>query len=74
MGLSDDEKAIIALTTRLGNRGRPSLSPGRWHALARGMHDEGLRPSDSAKDAWLSAAREAGRPIPDPRYRPIAAG
>jgi len=23
-----------------------------------------------AKDAWLAAAREAGRPIPVPRYRP----
>lgn len=23
-----------------------------------------------AKDAWLAAAREAGRPIPRPRYRP----
>lgn len=23
-----------------------------------------------AKDAWLSAAREAGKPIPEPRYRP----
>lgn len=46
MRLSDDEKAIIALTTRLGNRSRPSLSPGRWHALARWMRDQGLRPSD----------------------------
>jgi len=23
-----------------------------------------------AKDAWLSAAREDGRPVPEPRYRP----
>lgn len=23
-----------------------------------------------AKEAWLAAAREAGRPIPEPRYRP----
>ncbi len=23
-----------------------------------------------AKEAWLTAAREAGRPIPAPRYRP----
>ena len=24
-----------------------------------------------AKAAWLAAAREAGRPIPPPRYRPL---
>ncbi|MDP9070499.1 MAG: type II toxin-antitoxin system HicB family antitoxin [Actinomycetota bacterium] len=23
-----------------------------------------------AKEAWLAAARDAGRPIPQPRYRP----
>ncbi|MGH2711160.1 MAG: type II toxin-antitoxin system HicB family antitoxin [Actinomycetota bacterium] len=27
---------------------------------------------ERAKEAWLAAAREAGRPIPEPRYRPIA--
>jgi predicted RNase H-like HicB family nuclease len=25
---------------------------------------------ERAKDAWLTTAREAGRPIPEPRYRP----
>jgi predicted RNase H-like HicB family nuclease len=25
---------------------------------------------ERAKTAWLAAAREAGRPIPTPRYRP----
>ena len=24
-----------------------------------------------AKEAWLAAAREAGKPIPVPRYRPV---
>ena len=24
-----------------------------------------------AKEAWLAAAREAGKPIPPPRYRPM---
>lgn len=24
-----------------------------------------------AKTAWLAAAREAGKPIPPPRYRPV---
>jgi predicted RNase H-like HicB family nuclease len=25
---------------------------------------------ERAKEAWLASAREAGRPIPEPRYRP----
>ena len=25
---------------------------------------------EKAKEAWLQAAREAGKPIPPPRYRP----
>lgn len=25
---------------------------------------------EKAKAAWLAAARESGRPIPEPRYRP----
>ena len=32
--VSDDAKAVIALTTRLGNSSRPSLSPTRWHRMA----------------------------------------
>ena len=26
---------------------------------------------ERAKDAWLTAARETGKTIPEPRYRPI---
>ncbi len=26
---------------------------------------------ERAKAAWLAAAREAGKPIPEPRYRPL---
>lgn len=26
---------------------------------------------ERAKDAWLMAARETGKPIPEPRYRPV---
>ncbi len=26
---------------------------------------------EQAKQAWLEAARQAGKPIPPPRYRPI---
>ena len=25
---------------------------------------------EKARDAWLAAAREAGKPVPEPRYRP----
>ncbi len=33
--------------------------------------DEALTEVERAKDAWLTAAREAGKPIPRPRYRPL---
>jgi predicted RNase H-like HicB family nuclease len=29
-----------------------------------------LKALREAKDAWIAAAREAGKPIPPPRYRP----
>ncbi len=32
--------------------------------------EEALAEVELAKEAWLSAAQEAGRPIPAPRYRP----
>ncbi len=32
--------------------------------------EEALAEVERAKQAWLAAAREAGRPIPEPRYRP----
>jgi predicted RNase H-like HicB family nuclease len=32
--------------------------------------EEALAEVETAKEAWLSAAREAGRPVPEPRYRP----
>jgi predicted RNase H-like HicB family nuclease len=32
--------------------------------------EEALAEVEQAKLAWISAAREAGRPIPEPRYRP----
>jgi predicted RNase H-like HicB family nuclease len=32
--------------------------------------EEALAAVEIAKEAWLDAAREAGRPIPAPRYRP----
>jgi len=32
--------------------------------------EEALAELRKAKEAWLTAAREAGKPIPEPRYRP----
>ena len=38
---------------------------------ALGASPEGaLAEVERAKRAWLAAARDAGRPIPEPRYRP----
>jgi len=31
---------------------------------------EALEQVEIARDAWLTAAHEDGRPIPEPRYRP----
>jgi predicted RNase H-like HicB family nuclease len=33
--------------------------------------EEALREVLQAKKAWLEAARTSGKPIPEPRYRPI---
>jgi predicted Rossmann fold nucleotide-binding protein DprA/Smf involved in DNA uptake len=46
MMISNDAKALIALTTRLGDRHRPSLSPTEWHKFGVLLQDAGLRPVD----------------------------
>lgn len=33
--------------------------------------EEALSEVEKAKEAWLAAARETGKPIPEPRYRPV---
>jgi predicted RNase H-like HicB family nuclease len=33
--------------------------------------EKALAEVEQAKQAWLAAARQAGKPIPPPRYRPI---
>ncbi len=33
--------------------------------------ERALAEVERARDAWLAAAREAGRPVPPPRYRPL---
>ena len=36
-----------------------------------GTPEEALKEVETAKAAWLQAARDAGKPIPSPRYRPV---
>jgi predicted RNase H-like HicB family nuclease len=33
--------------------------------------EQALAEVEQAKRAWLEAARQAGKPIPEPRYRPV---
>ncbi len=33
--------------------------------------EEALSEVNKAKAAWLEAAAEAGKPVPEPRYRPV---
>lgn len=33
--------------------------------------EEALAEVERAKSAWIAAAREAGKEIPEPRYRPV---
>ena len=33
--------------------------------------EEALAQVEQAKQAWLEAARETGKPVPPPRYRPV---
>jgi len=33
--------------------------------------EEALSEVELAKEAWLEAARQEGKPIPPPRYRPV---
>lgn len=33
--------------------------------------EEAAREVREAKEAWIEAARAAGRPVPEPRYRPV---
>lgn len=33
--------------------------------------EDALREVQIAKQAWLEAARSAGKPVPAPRYRPV---
>lgn len=46
MTLTNDAKAVVALTTRLGQRKRPSLTAKKWHQLANALRDGGRNPAD----------------------------
>ncbi|MBM3500487.1 MAG: type II toxin-antitoxin system HicB family antitoxin [Armatimonadetes bacterium] len=46
--------------------------PDLQHCSAFGdTPEQALAEVGKAKAAWLEAARDAGRPIPAPRYRPV---
>ena len=36
-----------------------------------GTADEALTEVERAKSAWIAAAQAAGKPVPEPRYRPV---
>jgi len=59
VSFTNDAKAVIALTTRLGNRNRPSLPPVRWHELSQALVENGLTPADLF-DPELDLARIPG--------------
>lgn len=52
MTLTKEAKAVIALTTRLGSRQRPSLTAKMWHELSQALADAGHRP-DAVFDEHL---------------------
>ena len=33
--------------------------------------EEALAEVEKAKEAWLETAKESGKPIPEPRYKPV---
>jgi len=56
---SDDDEGYIADVPDLAHCSAFGSTP-----------EEALRGVLKAKEAWLEAARENGKPIPAPRYRP----
>ena len=57
---SDDDEGYIADIPDLVHCSAFGTSP-----------DEALEEVLKAKKAWFEAAQEAGKPIPQPRYRPV---
>ncbi len=56
MTLTNDAKAVVALTTRLGERSRPSLTAKMWHRLAASLEADGRRPAEVFDHAFDPAA------------------
>ena len=52
MSLTNDAKAVDALTTRLGARKRPSLTAKMWHRFAVVLGDSEPRPADVLGQAF----------------------
>lgn len=67
MGLTDNDKAALVLTTRLGNQSRPSLPPTMWHRVSRRLRDAGLTP------ASLFHSLDSLEPSEQPRFRELLA-
>lgn len=65
MGLTDNDKAALVLTTRLGNQSRPSLPPTMWHRVSRRLRDAGLTP------ASLFHSLDILEPSEQPRFREL---
>lgn len=59
MTLTNDAKAAVALTTRLGARQRPSLTPKMWHELSQVLDDAGYGP-DAVFDRSIDLANITG--------------
>lgn len=59
MTLTNDAKAAVALTTRLGSRQRPSLTPKMWHELSQTLDDAGYGP-DAVFDQSVDLANVTG--------------
>lgn len=52
MILTNDAKAVVVLTTRLGARNRPSLTAKMWHRFAVALRDSELQPADVFGNAF----------------------
>jgi predicted RNase H-like HicB family nuclease len=51
-------------------RGPPTARSGSTCRKFGSSPEQALAEVEKAKDAWLASARDAGKPIPEPRYRP----
>lgn len=57
-GLSDDAKAVVVFTSRLGDANRPALSPTGWHELMQRLADAGFSPADLFSGVDIGSSEE----------------